>query len=91
MGESLFSFSNNNSTEVLKKGRNILTCTFPENFFQSGNFSLTIFIVEDKRHSIFKESDIIHFTVVDGERELGVYMGREPGYIKPSFNCKNKN
>ncbi|WKL45977.1 ABC transporter ATP-binding protein [Flavobacterium pectinovorum] len=91
MGESLFSFSNNNSTEILKKGRNILTCTFPENFFQSGNFSLTIFIVEDKRHSIFKESDIIHFTVVDGERELGVYMGREPGYIKPSFNWKNKN
>ncbi|WP_264535049.1 polysaccharide ABC transporter ATP-binding protein [Flavobacterium sp. N1736] len=91
MGESLFSFSNNNSKEILRKGQNILTCTFPANFFQSGAFSLTLFIVEDKRKSIFKESDIIHFTIIDGGRELGVYMGREPGYIKPTFNWGNKN
>jgi lipopolysaccharide transport system ATP-binding protein len=85
MGESLFSFSNSNSGEVLRKGENILTCTFPANFFQSGSFSLALFIVEDKRQSIFRESDIIHFTIIDGGRELGVYMGREPGYIKPKF------
>ncbi|MWB94501.1 ATP-binding cassette domain-containing protein [Flavobacterium sp. GA093] len=84
-GESLFSFSNSSSDIQLKKGQNILKCIFPVNFFQSGNFSLTIFVIEDKRRSIFKENDIIHFTVIDGGRDLGVYMGREPGFIRPEF------
>jgi lipopolysaccharide transport system ATP-binding protein len=84
-GETLFSFSNSSSGVELKNGQNILKCIFPINFFQSGNFSLTIFIIKDKRKSIFNENDIIHFTVVDGERDLGVYMGREPGFIRPQF------
>lgn len=84
-GESLFSFSNSSSGVELKTGQNILKCIFPLNFFQSGNFCLTIFIVEDKRKSIFKENDVINFTVVDGGRDLGVYMGREPGFIRPEF------
>ena len=85
-GKSLFSFSNSNSGIVLKKGANSLKCIFPMNFFQSGNFSLTIFIVEDKRNSIFKENDVLHFTVVDGGRDLGNYMGREPGFIRPQLD-----
>lgn len=85
-GESLFSFSNSNSGIVLKKGENSLKCIFPINFFQSGNFSLTIFIVEDKLNSIFKENDVLHFTVVDGGRDLGNYMGREPGFIRPQLD-----
>ncbi|PXY44070.1 ABC transporter ATP-binding protein [Flavobacterium hydrophilum] len=85
-GEPLFSFSNSSSDVVLKKGENYLKCVFPEYFFQSGNFSLSIFIVEDKRQSIFMERDIIHFTVVDGGRDFGVYMGREPGFIRPKFD-----
>lgn len=84
-GESLFSFSNSVSGVELKNGENTLKCVFPANFFQSGNFSLTIFVVEDRRKSIFKENDIIHFTIVDGGRDLGVYMGREPGSIRPKF------
>ncbi|MFC5684449.1 ABC transporter ATP-binding protein [Flavobacterium sp. MAHUQ-51] len=84
-GESLFSFFNNSSEIELVTGENVLKCVFPANFFQSGNFSLAIFIVEDKRQSVFNECDIIHFTIVDGERDLGVYMGREPGYIRPQF------
>ena len=38
-----------------------------------------------KVEAIFVEKDIFRFSVVDAERELGVYMGREPGYIKPQF------
>jgi len=63
---------------------------FPDNFFQSGNYSLSIFVVEDKRSAIFIEKDIFIFTVVDRARELGVFMGREPGYIKPQFNWTNE-
>ncbi|MBS7255472.1 ABC transporter ATP-binding protein [Flavobacterium branchiicola] len=91
LGDSLFSFSNNYTDATIKKGTNLLKCVFPVNFFQSGNYSLSIYIVEDKKHSIFKENDIIHFTIVDGERDLGAYMGREPGYIRPSFEWENIN
>lgn len=90
MGEALFSFSNMENAQ-LKKGDNKLECIFPKNFFQSGNYSLALFIVEDKRNAIFIEKDIITFTIVDGGRELGIYMGREPGYIRPQFQWQNKS
>jgi lipopolysaccharide transport system ATP-binding protein len=89
LGENMFSFSNSLSTQNLRKGENRISCIFPANFFQSGNFSLAIFIVEDSKSLIFTERDIITFTVVNGQRKPGVYMGREPGYIRPQFNWKN--
>ncbi|MCZ8297998.1 MAG: polysaccharide ABC transporter ATP-binding protein [Flavobacterium sp.] len=88
IGEALFSFCDS-SNNLLKKGNNRLCCIFPENFFQSGNYSLALFVIKDKKKSVFSEKDIITFTVVDGGRELGVYMGREPGYIKPKFEWLN--
>lgn len=84
MGEAMFSFSNAGSFS-LKGGVNRITCNFPASFFQSGQYFLSLFIVEDSKQPIFVENDIISFTVVDSGRELGTYMGREPGYIKPQF------
>jgi lipopolysaccharide transport system ATP-binding protein len=86
MGEAIFSFGH--SELRLKQGENKIVCTFPAHFFQSGNFSLALFVIEDNRKAIFIERDIITYTVVDGERQLGVYLGREPGYIKPRFEWK---
>lgn len=85
MGEAMFSFSNRNRNLMLKNGNNKLTCKFPSSFFQSGQYFLSLFIVEDKKKAIFIEKDIVSFTIVDGGRNIGVYMGREPGYIKPQF------
>ncbi|MDX6190104.1 ABC transporter ATP-binding protein [Flavobacterium sp. Fl-318] len=87
MGEAMFSFSNAGSFS-LKGGVNRITCNFPASFFQSGQYFLSLFIIEDARKSVFVENDIISFTVVDSGRELGTYMGREPGYIKPQFEWK---
>lgn len=89
LGEPLFSFSNANNVS-LKKGKNKVICNFPANFFQSGNYYLSLFIVEDKRQAIFIQKDIFTFTIIDAERELGVYMGKEPGYIKPKFEWQNQ-
>ena len=85
MGEAMFSFSNRNNDLKLKSGHNELTCKFPSSFFQSGQYFLSLFIVEDKRKAIFIEKDIMSFTIVDSGRDIGVYMGMEPGYIKPQF------
>jgi lipopolysaccharide transport system ATP-binding protein len=90
MGEAMFSFSNGKGDVVLKKGNNQLKCFFPKDFFQSGQYFLSLFVVKDKREAIFVEKDIVTFTVIDGDREIGVYMGREPGYIKPNFKWENQ-
>lgn len=86
LGEAMFSFYDKLDTAKIEKGNNKLKCLIPSDFFQSGNFSLTLFVVKDKKDAIFIEKDIFRFSVVDGQRDLGVYMGREPGYIKPQFN-----
>ncbi|SCY39688.1 ABC transporter ATP-binding protein [Flavobacterium caeni] len=85
LGEPLFSFHHTEESAKIQSGRNQIVCRFPAHFFQSGNFNLALFVVRDKRKSIFSERDILTFTVVDGQREMGVFMGREPGYIKPRF------
>lgn len=85
LGEALFSFGDKLRKAKMNLGNNRISCIIPADFFQSGNFSLSIFIVKDKKIAIFVEKDFFRFTVVDGGRELGTYMGREPGYIKPQF------
>ena len=88
LGDALFSFSSGSEDFSLHKGMNNITCTIPKYFFQSGTFMLSLFIVQNKKNPIFIEKDIMTFTVVDGERELGVYLGREPGFIRPTFKWK---
>lgn len=88
LGDPIFSFSNKNNVP-LHQGINNLTCIFPSEFFQSGSYYLSLFVVLDKRASVFVEKEIFHFNIVDRIRDLGVFMGREPGYIRPNFNWKN--
>ncbi|MCI2228376.1 ABC transporter ATP-binding protein [Polaribacter sp. MSW13] len=84
MGEAMFSFSNSKDIS-LKEGENNIKCNFPASFFQSGQYFLSFFLVKNRKTAIFVEKDIAMFTVIDRQRELGVYMGKEPGYIKPQF------
>lgn len=88
-GDALFSFFDGRQNAMMIAGENIIECKFPAHFFQSGNFSLALYVVEDKKKSIYRENDIMHFTVVDGGRDLGVFMGREPGNIRPQFEWNN--
>ncbi len=91
MGEAMFSFSNTGGDNQLVKGLNILACYIPKGFLQSGQYFLSLFFVEDKRSAIFIEKDILSFVVVDAQREIGTYMGKEPGYIRPNFLWKKLN
>ena len=85
LGEALFSFYDKLNSAPIRLGENKIICKIPGDFLQTGNFSLAIYVVKDKRQSVFSESDFLTFTVVDGGRDLGTYMGKEPGYIKPKF------
>lgn len=86
-GEALFSFGSAGNAP-LNLGKNNVICTFPADFFQAGQFFLSFYFVEDRKQSIFKEQDIMGFTVINGSREIGVYMGKEPGSIRPKFKWK---
>ena len=88
LGEPMFSFSNNDHA-LLETGFNNLFCYFPKGFLQSGQYFLSLFIVENKKRALFIEKDILSFIIIDAGREIGVYMGREPGYVRPQFEWKN--
>ena len=83
-GETLFTFSHNKMFKV-NEGLNKLKCTMPEGFLNIGSYFLSFFVIQDSKRSVFIEKDIISFQIVHGERPIGTWMGREPGFIKPIF------
>ncbi|MBP2283057.1 lipopolysaccharide transport system ATP-binding protein [Flavobacterium sp. CG_23.5] len=84
-GDALFTFSNVYSDMKLVNGENNLKCIFPKGFLNIGNYFMDLYIIEDAKRTLFKESDIMNFTVQEGHREIGAWLGKEPGFIKPIF------
>ncbi|AWG21445.1 ABC transporter [Flavobacterium faecale] len=84
-GSALFTFSNVSSNLKLINGENNLKCIFPKGFLNIGNYFMDFFLIEDSKRSLFSESDIMSFTVQEGFREIGSWLGKEPGFIKPIF------
>lgn len=89
VGEALFTFTNKRSVP-LHEGVNKLVCTFPKGFLNIGNYYLDLYIIKDSKKTIMHEPDIMAFTIQEGARALGSWMGREPGFIKPIFNWVNQ-
>ncbi len=88
-GNAIFTFSHVNSGVRLKNGRNHLKCLFPKGFLNIGTYYLAFYLIEDGRTTVFVEKDIISFDIQAGERPLGSWMGKEPGFIKPVFEWNN--
>lgn len=87
-GNKLFTFSNNRDEFPLRKGEQTLICEFPAKFMNVGQYYLDLLIVKNRKERVFEEKDIVSFTISMKPMELGVWMGREPGFIKPSFDWK---
>lgn len=88
-GEPLFSFSHKSQGIKLRQGLNYLICSFPKGFLNIGNYFLSLYVIQNSRSSIFSESNIASFHVQEGQREIGRWMGKEPGFIKPAFSWSN--
>ncbi len=83
-GEAIFSTG---SKDVqLHIGKNEIICEIPPYFFQSGSYFLSLYVISTEDKALLIEKDVMGFLVTDGDRELGKYMGREPGDIRPQFN-----
>ena len=85
-GESLFTFSHSNNGLKLNEGTNKIKCKFPKGFLNIGTYYLSLYIIENAKSTIFVEKDIMSFIIQEGERTIGSWMGREPGFIKPKFD-----
>ena len=84
-GNDLFSFGSRQHL-TFHRGNNFIRCLLPDGFLQHGNYSLSLFLVIDKKKLVFVEKNVIYFSVIHAQKEIGSYMGREPGSIRPKFN-----
>ncbi|MFV8271470.1 polysaccharide ABC transporter ATP-binding protein [Flavobacterium sp. GT2N3] len=85
-GEALFTFSHVNNKLKLNRGLNKIKCTLPEGFLNIGSYYLTVYVIENSKTTLFVEKDIMSFIIQEGERAIGTWMGKEPGFIKPKFD-----
>lgn len=88
-GEALFTFHNKKSGIALHHGHNKMVCTFPEGFLNIGNYFMDVSIIEDSRRAVLVEADALAFSIHEGQRKLGAWMGKEFGFIKPNFDWRN--
>ncbi|WP_394775096.1 polysaccharide ABC transporter ATP-binding protein [Flavobacterium sp.] len=90
-GEPLFTFSHSNSNLKIKEGLNRVKCSFPQGFLNVGTYYLSFYVIEDAKSTLFVENDIMSFIIQEGERPIGSWMGKEPGFIKPKFEWSIKD
>lgn len=91
-GEFVFTTTglNHGCEESHIKGEYEQICRVPKNFFNFGNFSFDIRVADkpltmhDNRE-LFYTTDIITFYVSSAPREIGEWMGREPGDLTPQL------
>jgi lipopolysaccharide transport system ATP-binding protein len=86
--EVLFTFSH--SDIELIDGINHIECIMPNGFLNIGEYSMDFYLIYNAKDTYYRELDLISFRVVEGERPIGSWMGREPGFIKPKFQWNLK-
>jgi lipopolysaccharide transport system ATP-binding protein len=90
-GEPIFTSSHITYGVALHQGKNRLTCWLPKGFLNIGSYYLDAYLIKDASVTVFREFDIASFSVQEGQRPLGSWMGREPGLIKPVFEWTNNS
>ncbi|MEP5253981.1 MAG: ABC transporter ATP-binding protein [Winogradskyella arenosi] len=73
---------------LVKEGKQLLAMRMPNFFFNEGNFSMDLMITNGKKQ-LFFEPDCIQFTMLQESKELGQWMGKTKGPLKPKFNWFN--
>ena len=74
----------------LELGRNILEMKIPRKFFNEGQFSLDVYVVQNRKASIVHLNDILSFRIQPEKRDINVFQGREKGYLQPLFDWTSR-
>lgn len=80
----LFTMSNFNKVS-LQPGNNKLLCDIPKEFLNVGEYVLSLYIIRNIHESVLHEEDLLTFRISEKGKELGEWLGIEPGFIKTSF------
>jgi len=83
-GEIIFTMTNAYKTK-LQVGNNKLLCDIPKDFFNVGEYILGLYIIRNLNESVLHEDDILTFRITERNKELGEWLGVEPGFIKTNF------
>lgn len=84
--EVLFTFSHSRQHGQLSKGSYQIACEFPPGFLNIDSYYIDMMVIEEKKKCILEEKVVSRFSVHPGQRAIGAWMGKEPGFIRPRFN-----
>ena len=87
-GEIFLTTSSNHQEQLIKQGDHELSMYFPSHFFNDGSYYMDVLIVEDKKHTTIRETDVLSWLVNPEPKEIGSWMGKEKGFIKGVFEWK---
>ncbi|BFO65963.1 polysaccharide ABC transporter ATP-binding protein [Chryseobacterium sp. KCF3-3] len=80
----LFTMSNGYKVK-LQNGNNKLVCDIPKDFLNVGEYVISLYIIRNVHESVLYEEDILKFRITERSKELGEWLGVEPGFIKTNF------
>lgn len=74
-----------NDVKNMHNGKILSVLTIPAYFFNEGGFYVDL-MIHDGKKIVFLENDALHFVVIQESFELGEWMGKSRGALKPKFN-----
>jgi lipopolysaccharide transport system ATP-binding protein len=80
----LFTMNNAYATP-LKIGKNQIICDIPKDFFNVGEYNLSLYIIKNTQEAVLYEDDLLTFRVKERSKNFGEWMGIEPGFVKTNF------
>ena len=87
-GNYFFNTSSSSSIKV-KPGLGKATMIIPKLFFNIGNYYIDLLVVGDRKTSFIIEPDCVSFMVSPEPKPIGLYMGKEEGYIRMPLKWEN--
>jgi lipopolysaccharide transport system ATP-binding protein len=93
-GETIMVISSDSSLGTVNyenKGHLSYRVVFPSVFFNAETFYIDLYVVKDKKRAIIIEKDILFFNILEEQKGLGEWMGKEPGYFRPKLEWSSKN
>lgn len=70
----------------LNDGLSVMSFVIPSHFLNTGKVSLNVLFIKNKKDLIFRLDHILSTQVLDSKVDLGGWMGRTPGALRPKFN-----
>jgi lipopolysaccharide transport system ATP-binding protein len=69
----------------INKGNNSVAMVIPSGYLNEGHYFIDLLAVANQKAAFIYETDVLSFLVNPEPKPLGVYMGKEQGYVRTNF------